>query len=102
LKSASLEQNHSLQISGETVEKVPNQVLGGDPEKNEFTECATIHDLTLMKGRETPQNQPLTELKGFSTVSEGIFKSNLKPFTANTKLSSQSVAGQSLDKKAQK
>jgi hypothetical protein len=59
-------------ISGETVEKAPKQILGGDPEKNDFTECATIDDLTLMKGRETPPNQALTELKGFSTVSEGI------------------------------
>jgi hypothetical protein len=62
-----------LRTSGETVEKVPKQILGGDPEKNDFTECATIDDLTLMKGRETLQNQALTELKGFSTVSEELY-----------------------------
>ena len=59
-----------LKTSGETVEKVPKQTLGGDAEKNDFTECATINDLTMMKGRETPKNQALTILKGFSTVSE--------------------------------
>jgi hypothetical protein len=58
-----------LKITGETVEKVPKQILGGDAEKNDFTECATINDLTIMKGRETPKNQGLTILKGFSTVS---------------------------------
>jgi hypothetical protein len=62
-----------LAISGETVEKAPKQILGGDAEKNDFTECATINDLTIMKGRETPKNQALTILKGFSTVSEVIF-----------------------------
>jgi len=62
-----------LRISGETVEKVPKQILGGDAEKNDFTECATINDLIIMKGRETPKNQALTILKGFSTVSEIIF-----------------------------
>jgi hypothetical protein len=31
----------------ETVEKVPNQIFGGDAEKNDFTECATINDLTI-------------------------------------------------------
>ncbi len=49
--------------------KVPKQTLGGDAEKNDFTECATINDLTIMKGRETPKNQALTIPKGFSTVS---------------------------------
>jgi hypothetical protein len=52
-------------ITGETVEKVAKQILGGDAEKNDFTECATINDLTIMKGRETPKNQALTILKGF-------------------------------------
>jgi len=61
-----------LAITGETVEKVPKPILGGDAEKNDFTECATINDLTIMKGRETPKNQPLTILKGFSTVSVEI------------------------------
>jgi len=58
-----------LSIITETVEKVPKQILGGDAEKNDFTECATINDLTITKGRETPKNQALTMLKGFSTVS---------------------------------
>jgi hypothetical protein len=62
----------NLRTTGETVEKVPKQILGGDAEKNDFTECATINDLTIMKGRETPKNQALTILKGFSTVSEGV------------------------------
>ena len=58
-----------MRTSGETVEKVPEQILGGDAEKNDLTECATINDLTVMKGRETPKNRALTILKGFSTVS---------------------------------
>lgn len=33
----------------ETVEKVPKQILGGDAEKNDLTECATINDLTIMR-----------------------------------------------------
>jgi len=59
-------------ITGETVEKVLKQVLGGDAEKNDFTECATINDLTITKGLRTPKNRALTILKGFSTVSEEI------------------------------
>jgi hypothetical protein len=27
-----------------------------------------------MRGHETPENNPLTKLKGFSTVSEGVLK----------------------------
>ena len=34
-------------------------------QKNDLTECATIEDLTIMKGRETLRNQALTILKGF-------------------------------------
>ena len=60
----------TLRISGETVEKVPKQTLGGDAEKNGFTECATINDLTITRSHETPKNHALTILKGFSTVSE--------------------------------
>jgi hypothetical protein len=59
-------------VYSETVEKVPKQTLGGGAEKNIFTECATISDLTVKEGRETPQNHALTILKGFSTVSAGI------------------------------
>jgi len=50
-----LNDNNPLSINGETVEKVPKQILGEDAEKNDFTECATINDLTIMKGRETPK-----------------------------------------------
>ena len=38
-----------ITITKETVEKVPKQILAGDAEKNDFTECATINDLTIMK-----------------------------------------------------
>jgi hypothetical protein len=70
LKCCILKDDFKNKITGETVEKVPKQILGGDAEKNDFTECATINDLTIMRGRETPKNQALTILKGFSTVSE--------------------------------
>jgi len=56
-------------ITGKTVEKVPKQILGWDAEKNDFIECATINDLTIIKGRDPPKKQALTILKGFSTVS---------------------------------
>jgi hypothetical protein len=59
--------------SGETVEKVPKQILGGDAEKNDFTECARINNLIVKKDHETPENHPLTILKGFSTISEVTF-----------------------------
>ena len=59
-------------LSVEAVEKVLKQILGRDVEKSDLIECATINDLTIMKGRETPQNQALTILKGFSTVSVEI------------------------------
>jgi len=61
-----------LMITGETVEKVPKQTLRGDAEKNDFTECATIDDLTMMRVVRPPQNHALTVLKGFSTVSAAI------------------------------
>jgi len=72
MKSGILVEISQATITGETVEKVPEQILGGDAEKNDLTECATINDLTIMKGRETPKNRALTILKGFSTVSEVI------------------------------
>jgi hypothetical protein len=56
-------------LSSETVEKVPKQILEGDTEKNDFTECATINDLTIMKGREDPQKSGINYTEGFSTVS---------------------------------
>jgi len=65
-----LKGNGKNMITGETVEKVPKQIIGGDAEKNDFTECATINDLTIMKGCETPQNQAVSMLVGFPTVSE--------------------------------
>ncbi len=46
-------------ITGETVEKASKYILGGDAEKKDLTECATIDDLTIMKRRETPKNQAL-------------------------------------------
>jgi hypothetical protein len=41
-------------ITGETVEKVPKRILGGNAEKNGFTECARINDLTVKKDHEDP------------------------------------------------
>jgi len=72
LKCSTGGRNQKITTSGETVEKVPEQILGGDAEKNDLTECATINDLTIMKGHETPENHSLTILKGFSTVSEEV------------------------------
>ena len=80
--------------TGETVEKVRKQILGRDAEKNDFTECATINDLTIMKGRETPKNQALTILKGFSTVSEELFGDKI--FKLKTQNTLQPVAYLSL------
>ena len=73
-------------ILGETVEKVPKQILGGDAEKNDLTECVTINDLIVTRGHETPENHPLTILKAFSTVSEEVTKTldnvrRINPFT---------------------
>jgi len=72
--------------TGETVEKASKYILGGDAEKNDLTECATINDLTITKGRETPKNQVLTILKGFSTVSEGILGKWVGGFTYESSL----------------
>jgi len=58
-------------VTGETVEG-PQADSWGGAEKNDFTECATIDDLTIVKGRETPKNQALTIQKDFSTVSEAV------------------------------
>jgi hypothetical protein len=55
----------SLWITGETLEKVPKQILGGNAEKNDFTECATINDLTIMKGRGDPQKSGIDHAEGF-------------------------------------
>ena len=49
--------------------------------KNDLTECATINDFIIMKGHETPENHPLTTQKGFSTVSEVIFRKGDEDFT---------------------
>jgi len=67
-------------ITGETVEKVPKQILGGDAEKNDLTECATIDDLIIRRGHEAPKNQALTILKGFSTVSVGSERKKINIF----------------------
>jgi len=61
-----------MRITSETVEKVPKQTLGGNAEKNEFTECATINDLIITRGHETPENHLFKLLKGFSTVSPEV------------------------------
>lgn len=50
----------------EAVEKVPRQILGRDAEKSDLIECATIDDLMLGKGQETPENIVLTRQKDFS------------------------------------
>jgi len=42
-------------ITSETVEKVLKQILGEEAEKNDLTEYATINDLTMMRGHETPK-----------------------------------------------
>jgi len=60
-----------LWITGETVEKVSKQILGGDAEKNDFTECATINDLMPGKGQVSPRKPPLNR-------SEGVFRQSRK------------------------
>ncbi len=45
-------------IYSETVEKVPEQILGEYAEKNDLTECATINDLAITRGHKTPKNHP--------------------------------------------
>ena len=55
-----------LRVYSETVEKVPKQILGGDAEKSDLTECATINDLMPGKGQVTPENLVLTRQKDFS------------------------------------
>jgi len=47
--------NPKTTLSGETVEKVPKQILGWDAEKNDLTECATINDLVIMGGMRPPK-----------------------------------------------
>jgi len=53
-----------LMTSGETVEKVPKQILGWDAEKNDFTECTTINDLIITKGHD-PRKPPVNYTQGF-------------------------------------
>ena len=84
MKSELLGQNVFSWITVETVEKVPKQILGGDAEKNDLTECATIDDLIIRKGHEIPKNQALTILKGFLTVSEEV----TRPFDSCPKVKS--------------
>ena len=50
----------------EAIEKVPKQIPGRDAEKSDLIECATISDLILGKGQETPENIVLTRQKDFS------------------------------------
>ena len=39
-----------LTLVVEAVEKVPEHILGGDAEKSDLVECATITDLMLGRG----------------------------------------------------
>ncbi|HXX36281.1 MAG TPA: hypothetical protein VEM15_17565 [Thermodesulfobacteriota bacterium] len=71
----------TITLTGETVEKVPKQILGGDAEKNDLTECATIDDVIIRRGHETPPNHPLTVLEGFSTVSEEALGKRVAGYT---------------------
>jgi hypothetical protein len=41
-------------MTGGAVEKVPKQVLGRGPEKNDFTECARTNDLIVKKDHMRP------------------------------------------------
>ncbi len=59
-------------VLSETVEKGPKRIPGGDAGENDPTECTTINDLTMARGRETPRNHPIMKLKVFSTVSADI------------------------------
>ena len=52
--------------SVEAVEKVSKQILGRDAEKSDLTESATINDLMIGKGQETPENSVLIRQKDFS------------------------------------
>ena len=50
--------------SVESVEKVPKEIFGRR-KKNNLTECATINDLMLGRGQETPENHLLIAVRGF-------------------------------------
>jgi len=67
--------NSIPQVTSETVEKVPKEILVRDAERNDLTECTTINDLIITRGHETPENHPFAMLKGFSTVSPELFRS---------------------------
>jgi hypothetical protein len=45
--------------------KSPQADSWGDAEKNDLTECATINDLTIMRGHETAKNHPFNYTEGF-------------------------------------
>ena len=53
-----------MQIA-EAVEKVLKQIFGRDAEKSNPLECATINNLMLGKGQETPENHPLIVMFDF-------------------------------------
>jgi hypothetical protein len=40
----------------EAVEKVPQQILGRDVERNNLIECATINDFMLERDQVAPEN----------------------------------------------
>jgi hypothetical protein len=54
-----------LSLTVEAVEKVPEQIPGGNSEKSDLIECATINDLMLGRGQETPENHPLIVIFDF-------------------------------------
>jgi len=43
-------------VHSETVEKIPEEILVRDAEKNDLTEYATINDFMIVRGHETPTN----------------------------------------------
>ena len=51
--------------AAETVEKVPQQLLGWDAEKNDLTESTTINDLIMMRGHGDPRKPPINYTEGF-------------------------------------
>ena len=61
-----------MRFNVEAVGKVPKQILGRDAETSDLIECATINDLMLGSGQETPEDIVLTRQKGFSTDSLGL------------------------------
>jgi len=47
---------NALSPGVEALEKVLKQTPGRDAEKRDLIECATVNDLMLAKGQESPEN----------------------------------------------